>query len=312
MTARTLTSPVPVPVHFHASSRHAELNVVIGDVERATVTIETRDTTGPAHEAVQGAVLTQDRANLAAHVTDPDTGSINGVVVNGRGGVFIGGSNHGVVSSGNMSVVQSGGRTWINGVEVTNDGTKGSGKPPAPITITAHLPAGSSVHLRTISGDIDQTGMAASAHADSTSGRIRIDAAATVEAESVSGRIEVGRAASVIARSTSGRISIGTVGAVTASTVSGRIEIRDTSGRAVLRTVSGRIEAGYSGPVRPEASSVSGRIEIERVAGTGTAVRDAAPTVNDTPGWQRPEPEDAIPPEYAQSAQRATTPWWRR
>jgi hypothetical protein len=264
VTTRTLTHPNPGPVYLHASSRAANINVTVGGVDFATVTIATDDTTGPAHDAVQAATMTADRANLAAHVTDPDsgTGSITGVTINGRGGVFIGGHNYGA-APGPISVQQVNGRTWVNGVEVTGESQDSQ---PAPITITVRLPVGSSLNVRTISGRIEQTGFAASANASSTSGAIVIDRASTVEAEAVSGRIGIGHAASVIARSTSGRVSIGTVGAVTATTVSGRIAVDDTNGRAVLRTVSGRIEASYSGPVKPEASSVSGRIEIERLA----------------------------------------------
>jgi DUF4097 and DUF4098 domain-containing protein YvlB len=313
MTTRTLTHPSGGPVHFHASSRSANIHVTVGGVEHATITIATNDTSGPAHEAVQQATLTSDHGTLTAHVTDPDTFATGGVVINNRGGVFIGGNSYGSVistGSGSVSIQQVDGRTWVNGVEVTGDSHTGQS---GPITITAALPAGSFVNLRSISGRIEQNGFAASTHAATTSGAIVIGRAATVEVETVSGKILVNRAASAKVSTTSGRISIGAVGAVNATSVSGRITVDNTNGRAVLRTVSGRIEAAYSGPMKPEAHTVSGRIEIERL-------NRREPQDDIPPAYATTEPEDAVPPGYtrrsepedARPGRQTETPWWRR
>jgi DUF4097 and DUF4098 domain-containing protein YvlB len=223
--------------------------------------------------------------------------------VNSNGGVIITGS-----VGGSTSIIN--GRVYINGREATPNAATG---PQGPVRIEAALPYGSSVDLRTRSGDITTRGTLESAVANTTSGDIEIEHGRAVTARTVSGDVEVQVAGSAQVATTSGDVEIGDVGAVTATTVSGDVKVERTDGRASITTVSGDIKAGYSG-LEPSTHTVSGKVRVRQIH---APVQDAPPSPH------RPEPEDAVPagcrprenrgePEDAAPSRTVDTPWWRR
>lgn len=261
MTERTLTADSTGPVNFDATSNAADIHIAVhAAATRAQVTVTTTATSGPSHDAVRDATLTRSPGSLSATLRDEGAT----VVSTGYGSVTVAGRNTGVISTGSGSVVMSGGRVWINGVEVTaGTGPGGSAAGPlAPITIRATLPAGSSIDVRTRSGQVTAVGALASATARTTSGDITLDRCGAANLSSVSGDLEVDAAASVVASTTSGDIRVGDVGAFTARSVSGDVRVRDTNGAASASTTSGDVTIGYSGPMRPVARSVSGDVKV--------------------------------------------------
>jgi len=260
MTERTLTADSTGPVNFDATSNAADIHIaVLASANRAQVTVTTTATSGPSHDAVQSATLTRSPGSLSATLRDEGAT----VVSTGYGSVTVAGRNTGVISTGSGSVVMSGGRVWVNGVEVTAAGATGaSAGPLAPITIRATLPAGSSIDVRTRSGQVTAVGALASATARTTSGDIALDRCGAANLSSVSGDLKVDAAASVAASTTSGDIRVGDVGAFTAVSVSGDVRVRDTNGAASASTTSGDVTIGYSGPMRPVARSVSGDVKV--------------------------------------------------
>lgn len=257
MTERTLTADRTGPVNFDATSNAADIHITVAG-DRAGVTVSTTAATGPSHDAVRSATLTQSTGSLSAAVRDEAAM----VVSTGRGSVSISGRNSGVVMTGSGSVVMSGGRVWVNGTEVTGAGDSG---PLAPIVIRATLPAGSRIDVRTASGNVGAAGRLASATVRTTSGDITIAAADSANLTSVSGDIDLVDAGSVQASTTSGDVTVGTAGAVGVNSVSGDVRVGCVAGNASASTVSGDIRIGYSGPVRPSAGSVSGRVRLEPV-----------------------------------------------
>lgn len=132
----------------------------------------------------------------------------------------------------------------------------------AHIRVTAELPSGSSLDVLGTSGRVTTAGVVDEAYVRTDSGSIRIGEAATATLRTGSGSIAVGSAETLEADTDSGFIEIGAVGTVTARTGSGAITVTDVRGPAQLTTICGRIEVGYSGPIRPVTQTVAGSVTV--------------------------------------------------
>lgn len=316
MTSRTLASPDPGPITLRADAGACDIRVQVTDAEYASVTIRTEASTGPAHDAVTNATLLHDAAGASLTATVHGAGGQMTSRINGS--VAIGGN---VVCAGSgSSVVQVNGRTWINGVEITaGPGAAGS------VRIEAVLPLGSSVELRTATGDITAAGPLETAHARTGTGRIEIEQARTVDLEADTGKVTVGRAESAQIATGAGGIRVGVAGTLTASSDVGSIRVQEVRGPARLAASCGDIKAGYSGP-KPHATTSVGSVKLRRIE---ALINDALPTATPGPPGAAPpgagesgprdaapragahgEPEDAVPPGYKRPGPK--TPWWRR
>jgi hypothetical protein len=136
------------------------------------------------------------------------------VTYSGRGFTSVmsgGGGDSDMVVNGNR-IVTRGGRTWVNGVEITEQGQVAgpAGDPPMPIHFRAVVPYGSTakaetyngdiatadvgqVHLKSYSGDIRATGLAAESKIKTYKGDVTVGAASgqrpAVNAETYNGDI---------------------------------------------------------------------------------------------------------------------------
>jgi len=132
------------------------------------------------------------------------------------------------------------------------------------------LPRDSRLEVRTVSADIDVTGVTGRQRLNSVSGDISTELfSSDLEAETVSGDLEVdgdAQATVVTLKTVSGNIEADDLsGEVEAGSVSGRIEVdAGILDRARLGTTSGRVtlEGGLSSGGRYDLSSTSGRVSV--------------------------------------------------
>ena len=170
------------------------------------------------------------------------------------------------------------------------------------VDFTISVPAGTALEIRTISADIDASGVNGEARLASISGGVTLTGSSgDVEVESVSGDVSAtdvrGR---IEIASTSGDVQARQVrGDVTARSVSGDVSIDQVDAQNVgVETVSG--DVGFSGPIHENGHyrfrSHSGDVTV-RVAGELNAVVDVSTFSGDlepdwpitvTPGRMRP------------------------
>jgi hypothetical protein len=183
---------------------------------RAYVEVYTAASSGSSVETIDA--LPNVRGNeLQVHL--PKGAGGGGSVVVSGGSVVIGGgsvsfSGRGFTSmmsgvSGDSDMVVNGqriqvrgGRTWVNGVEVTDQGGKAgpAGDPPMPIHFRAVVPYGSTtkaetyngdiattdvgeVHLKSYNGDVKATGLAATSKIKTYNGNVTVGAASGLRPE---------------------------------------------------------------------------------------------------------------------------------
>ncbi|MEX0800479.1 MAG: DUF4097 family beta strand repeat-containing protein [Dehalococcoidia bacterium] len=133
--------------------------------------------------------------------------------------------------------------------------------------IEVRCPAGTSVAVGTISGNVDLRGRFGPARLATASGDIRVEEAESVDARSISGDLEVGSCDGSCRLTTkSGHIEAGKTGAAQADTVSGHVHLDRTAGAVTVRTVSGNIEVGTDGSDAVKVRSVSGGVNV-KIAG---------------------------------------------
>jgi hypothetical protein len=129
--------------------------------------------------------------------------------------------------------------------------------------LQVRCPAGSSLHARTKSADVETRGRLADVRCETASGDTRIESAARVHVHSASGDVAVLEAAAEVTVGTaSGEIEVGRASRVVANGVSGDVHVRDADGPVSAKTVSGdvRIDAVTSGDVTVQA--VSGDVHV--------------------------------------------------
>ena len=152
-------------------------------------------------------------------------------------------------------------------LEVRTEHSRGRGRQRASVDYTVSVPAGTSVSLHSVSGDLEVTGVQGELRTETVSGQVRIRSAGALSvAKSVSGdvRIETARATNTAEiGSVSGDIVAEDLEAerLEVETVSGEIELRRVaSERVELSTVSGDLD--FEGPLAP-----NGRYDLQSHSG---------------------------------------------
>ncbi len=253
MTRRELTCPHTGPILLDARSLAASIRVSLTDTDRATVTISTRDTSGPSHDAVNSARLESAPGQLTVRLDDRGT-AVTGITVIGRGNSV---AVTAISVGRNVSIV--GGRVIIDGAEVT-PGATGTAT-ASLVTIDAVLPRGSRVELGTQSGDIDLHGAYSELTAHSVSGDISAEHAEHANVQTTSGDIRMHRAERAVTNTVSGDTVIGRADTLTANAVSGDIRVDEANGMVSAATVSGDITIQHTGPA-PLTRTVTGRVRV--------------------------------------------------
>ncbi|AWZ06874.1 MULTISPECIES: DUF4097 family beta strand repeat-containing protein [unclassified Streptomyces] len=263
---RTLTAPQAGPITIDASLLGAHGTVTIRTdrtIKAAEIAIRTTDESGPSADAVHGARLQWDaRGALVAHVKGNGSQGTN--LVTGTGGIHVV-QNFGVITGTVTGVVITG-----NGNSVTVGGRRADSRQgvvtlpsSSPIEITARVPEGSSVLVRTHSGDILATGTFAAVAATTQSGEVSVPGKAEqVTASTQSGAIDVNDSPSLHVQTQSGGIRLGRTDVAEATTMSGSVTVADFGGTARLNTMSGaiRVHANAGGDIT--AKSMSGSITV--------------------------------------------------
>ena len=141
------------------------------------------------------------------------------------------------------------------------------------VTYTVRVPAGAHIRLSTKSGDIDARSLSGPLKARTTSGDIQAQNVGDVTLSTVSGDATVthGRGTYDVGE-TSGRTILRDVtGTVSSQSVSGDVNLDRVIGKAVVTTTSGDITAhAYRGVAR--LRSVSGDVQLTLVRGSGVSM----------------------------------------
>lgn len=269
MTTRTFTTEMTGPIVLAASLLGIGGRITVEASKtctRATVTLRTKDETGPAAEAVRSGDLGQEGGMLVARVSgeSQETDGITQTIVIGGGRTPI--TQTSTVVSGNVVT----GMTIVNG-RVISGGNTIKPQPVAPVEIHAVVPAGSSVSAQSDSAALHTSGVLAQVTADTQSGNVEVYQADVLRARTMSGRVEIGRVADTDVSTMSGRINVsGVFGTAKLHTMSGsisalgmaggRIDADTMSGRIDITATSRAIEQG----LRVHARSMSGRVSIPR------------------------------------------------
>jgi hypothetical protein len=197
--------------------------------------------------------------------------SAGGVSFSG-GGVHIGNVRGGMISvgggmvvSGSGSIRASGGRTIVNGVDVTDYVREHGGGASEPMTAIILVPLHSRLEADVTAGSITAYGPLASVQAKTASASVYCGhEVGALQAVTISGAISADRAGPAILSSTSGRVELsGARGAVVANTVSGAIRVHALEPIMVnASSVSGNVHVSAERGVRPmvSVSSVSGNV----------------------------------------------------
>jgi DUF4097 and DUF4098 domain-containing protein YvlB len=148
-------------------------------------------------------------------------------------------------------------------VEIDTDPARDGWRSSFTVTVTA--PTGSSVRVKSQSGDVSTTGTAALADVRTASGTVTLgDVLGKALVQTASGGVRiaaVGGNADV--RTASGSISVGQVGGdVIAQTTSGAIAIGAVTGNINARSVSGDVDLADAAAGQADVSAVSGDVRI--------------------------------------------------
>jgi DUF4097 and DUF4098 domain-containing protein YvlB len=139
-----------------------------------------------------------------------------------------------------------------------------SGSSTAPkVEVTARVPEGTSLRVRTKSASLDAVGEFGSVEVSGVSGDVSIGGTGSLTVDTTSGAVRadiVDCEASV--RTVSGKIHLGRADQVSARSTSGRITVEDFGGTADLQTVSGRISLHAAEGGTVFARSTSGSISV--------------------------------------------------
>jgi Putative adhesin len=190
------------PITLYVTTQAADVQIVADPRARGTwIQLSTPDRSGPAVEAIRTAEFRDSGDSVRLKLTE------------GSGGTVIRGNN----------VFQSGGMTIINGVVVGGGGGYASGG----ITVRAITEPGSTVVVKTMSGDVITKNIGA-VRAETMSGDIEADGlTAASSLKSMSGDIRVaagtGARPRVTASTMSGDVSGDGVVDLHASSMSGRV-----------------------------------------------------------------------------------------
>ncbi|MFG1997701.1 DUF4097 family beta strand repeat-containing protein [Spirillospora sp. NPDC048911] len=268
MTTRTLIAERPGPV-LVVIDLPAGAITVTAEPERRTaeMTITARGDDPAVADAVRRAVLRWNTnygrggGALLAAVPEVRGGGVQTTVRNHGGTVITqitgsipaGASVTGAVIGADGAITIGGGKVVIDGVTVVG----------GDIEITARVPEGSHLAVRTRSADLAAHGEYASVDFVSVSGGLALGGTVRLTAETTSGDV---RAAAVDGpaevRSVSGDIRIDRADDVQARTTSGAIALPDTGGLIATATVSGDITVHATEGGTVGARSVSGDVTV--------------------------------------------------
>lgn len=237
MTSRSIQAEQPGPAHIDVDLTSVDLTVVVEDGrDRAELTLHTDDDTGPSADAVQRAALDTSGQRITTRLTGNSTSVVIGGNVAG-GGV--------VVSSGDIVVGHR--VVMVNGQIISDSGA--TVPMPSRITAVAHVPAGSSVTARSMSGDVTTQGRLYQARVRTASGDVRLDLVGDAEVRSMSGNI---------------RVQLHQDGVARLRSMSGDVTVTgDRTSHAKAKTMSGDVRG--VGGVQLEGRSMSGRVRSEAV-----------------------------------------------
>jgi hypothetical protein len=236
-TTRSVRAEQAGPVLATSKTQSLDLTVIVEPGrEYGEIVITTEDDEGSSADIVKGAQLHAAGDRISIEV-DESAGRVT-IVQTRRGGVssVSVGRNYGmVVGSVAGGMVVSGGRMVVGDRVTIVDGRVVSGNAAvietgSPVTVTAHLPARSSVSARSQSGDVETSGRLAQVVFSAQSGDADLDEVHTANVNTQSGDIEIANlTGTVLLNSMSGDITVhgGPGASATARTMSG--DIRGTA-----------------------------------------------------------------------------------
>jgi hypothetical protein len=197
-TTRSVRAEQTGPILATSKTRSLDLTVIVEPGrEYGEIVITTEDDEGSSADIVKAARLHASGDQISIEV-DESAGGVT-VVQTGHGGVssISVGRNYGMVAGHVVGgMVMSGGRMVVgNGVTIVG-GRVVSGhaaviEAGSPVTVTAYLPAGSSVSARSQSGDVETSGRLAQVAYSAQSGEARLDEVHTATVNTQSGDIEI-------------------------------------------------------------------------------------------------------------------------
>jgi hypothetical protein len=249
-TTRTIRAEQPGPVLVKSKTQSLDLNVIVEPGrEYGEIIITTSDDKGPSADIVKTARLHASGNQISIEV-DESAGGVT-VVQTGRGGFssISVGRNYGVVAGSVVGgMVMSGGRMVVgNGVTIVN-GRVVSGNATvieagSPVTVTAYVPAGSSISASSQSGDVETSGRLAQVAFSAQSGDAHLDEVHNANVNTQSGDIEIADL----------------TGTGLLNSMSGDINVHGgPSASATARTMSGDVRG--AGGLNLDGSSMSGRV----------------------------------------------------
>jgi DUF4097 and DUF4098 domain-containing protein YvlB len=219
MTSVEHTPQQTGPITLHVDTQAADVQVVADPRVTGTwIELSTSDHSGPAVTAIQNARFTDCGSDVYLSVKEPSNGSTFRNVQYGNGNVMVNGM------------------TVVNGV-VVNNGQMYGGQVSSGITVRAITEPGSTVDVKTMSGDVLAQGVN------------------TLRAETQSGDVT---ASDVVT--------------VNASTMSGDIRADGVQARSSLKSMSGDIDVSGSPSARVRASTMSGDVTGSGVDLTGSSM----------------------------------------
>lgn len=267
-TDRTLTATSTGPTILDLDMPTGQIHVTVTDTDRAEITLTTdAPADSPIGRAITAATITTHGQRATVRVPTTDQGGVtiqNGrgiTVINGNGGIFVGGDMSGVVVTG-RSVHISGSHVAVHTIP--------------SITAQVRLPRSSALRVRTTTASVNTVGNLESVDFASKSGDLDVQECGTLHANSVSGDIRAEYADHVAARTVSGDMRLGRTETAELTSTSGDITISDFGGTARLTTVSGDITVHATEPGRVDASSTSGDINVTATAALAAGTGESA------------------------------------
>ncbi|MBB2909154.1 hypothetical protein FHS43_000400 [Streptosporangium becharense] len=269
-TERTLSAPMPGPVVVDLTMPSGLIEVTVGDVDRAEITLTSdAPTDSPAARAIAAATLSADARVVTVGVPTPEHDSVT-VISGTRGGRIV---VSGTTTSG---IIVSGGTVHISGT-ILSAGNHVAAVSSAALTpgvrVTVRLPRGCALRIDTRSAHVTTRGDLEWIDFVSVSGDLTAQACGKLTASTSSGDVRAEFADGAVVRTISGDIRLGRTETAILSATSGDITIGDFGGSARLRTVSGDITVHATEPGQVSASATSGDITVtapaDLAAGTG-------------------------------------------
>lgn len=157
---------------------------------------------------------------------------------------------------------------------------RGAEPPRIEVQLTLEVPARLGLDVRTVSGDVNSTGLTGAESIETVSGDVRVtDAGGPLRVRTVSGDLELHRVAASSLHTTSGDLEAERVaGPFAIETTSGDVVLRDASDSARVVTTSGEVRvigAGHGLTVRTRSGDVDlrevgGEVRVESASGDVT------------------------------------------